>query len=420
MLRDPEAIPLVGVPRASERAYRTAPVLATERAIEHAVARGIEGHGRGLGHPRGGGRRAGHARALALGAPLAPRRRLAAVVGHRHLGPGRRTGRRGGRVGQDHRHGRCPGRLRGAAGHVVLGTSTSGQAARDLGPRGGHRRVADPGLAALAARARPVRAQPPPRPGARRGGHGGRPRHRLPPRPGPAGRGQGGHGRRRPPARCRSAVGALGALVERHGGVVHTLDQNVRQQDQAEREALADLRAGDVSRAVEFYVDARPGGHRSRTPRRRARQSWSTAWAADIGQGKDTAMFAWRRANVAELNRLARERMAAEGRLAGPELVARGGARYAAGDRIVTLAPAASGTVVTSERAWCTAVDLEHSALAARWRTARGTGFEREEIGADAAGPWVCHHGAPEPRGHHWTSPMSTKTVAGGSWPMWP
>jgi ATP-dependent exoDNAse (exonuclease V) alpha subunit len=46
--------------------------------------------------------------------------------------------------------------------------------------------------------------------------------------------------------------GALGALIERHGGAVHALEQNVRQQNHAEREALAHLRAGDVSRAVEF------------------------------------------------------------------------------------------------------------------------------------------------------------------------
>jgi hypothetical protein len=47
-----------------------------------------------------------------------------------------------------------------------------------------------------------------------------------------------------------SVGGAMGAVVERHGGVVHTLDQNVRQHDEAEREALAELRAGDVSRTV--------------------------------------------------------------------------------------------------------------------------------------------------------------------------
>ena len=49
-----------------------------------------------------------------------------------------------------------------------------------------------------------------------------------------------------------SVGGAMGALVERHGGIVHVLEQNVRQHDQAEREALGQLRAGDVTRAVEF------------------------------------------------------------------------------------------------------------------------------------------------------------------------
>jgi conjugative relaxase-like TrwC/TraI family protein len=42
VLRDPDAIPLVGVPRASERAYATAHVIATERSIEQAVERGVE------------------------------------------------------------------------------------------------------------------------------------------------------------------------------------------------------------------------------------------------------------------------------------------------------------------------------------------------------------------------------------------
>ena len=60
--------------------------------------------------------------------------------------------------------------------------------------------------------------------------------------------------------------------------------------------------------------------------------------------GKETGLYAWRRANVAALNRLARESMAAEGWLSGPELHAPGGARYAAGDMIVTLAPGAQAT----------------------------------------------------------------------------
>ena len=104
--------------------------------------------------------------------------------------------------------------------------------------------------------------------------------------------------------------------------------------------------------------------------------------ARDVLSGKDAAMFAWRRANVAELNRLARERMAAEGRLSGPELQAPGGATYATGDRIVTLAPAAEGQVVTSERGVVMAVDLEQVRIAIEMEDGRRYWFEQEAIGA--------------------------------------
>jgi hypothetical protein len=177
-----------------------------------------------------------------------------------------------------------------------------------------------------------------------------------------------------------SVGGAMGALFERHGGIVHTLDQNVRQRTEAEREALAELRAGNVSRAVGFYLGhGRVVCERTRTE---ALDTLVDQWAADTLSGKDAAMFAWRRANVAELNRLARERMAAEGRLTGPELVAPGGVHYAAGDRIVTLAPAAGGQVVTSERGVVRAVDLEDVRIAIEMEDGSRYWFEQEVIGA--------------------------------------
>lgn len=80
------------------------------------------------------------------------------------------------------------------------------------------------------------------------------------------------------------------------------------------------------------------------------------AWYADVRAGRDAAMYAWRRTDVDALNRIARDRFAAEGRLTGPELVAPGG-RHRVGDRIVTLAPAAEGQVVTSERGDVVSVD---------------------------------------------------------------
>jgi hypothetical protein len=176
--------------------------------------------------------------------------------------------------------------------------------------------------------------------------------------------------------------GALGALVERHGGVVHVLDQNVRQNDEAERAALAELRAGDVNRAVEFYVDQ----HRLTTERTRdeALAKLVDRWAGDALRDTDAAMFAWRRANVAELNRLAREQMVAHGRVHGPEMVA-SGARYAAGDRIIALAPLAEGHIVTSERGVVTEVDLEKRHLIVEMKNGRRFQLEQEAIATQLA-----------------------------------
>ena len=135
--------------------------------------------------------------------------------------------------------------------------------------------------------------------------------------------------------------GALGGLVERAGTVVHVLDENVRQADRGERRALNRLRAGDVDQAVDWYADH---GRIATAPTRdEALDAMVDAWLADTRAGLDTGLYAWRRANVAELNQRARAAWAADGHLAGPEVEAPGGRRYAAGDRIVTLAPGVDG-----------------------------------------------------------------------------
>ena len=95
-------------------------------------------------------------------------------------------------------------------------------------------------------------------------------------------------------------------------------------------------------------------------------------------------MYAWRRANVAELNRLAREAWRSMGRLGAEELTAPGGMAYAVGDRVVALAPGAGGTVVTSETGTVIALNDEQQSLSVRMddgdavRVLRGA-----EIGAD-------------------------------------
>jgi hypothetical protein len=109
-------------------------------------------------------------------------------------------------------------------------------------------------------------------------------------------------------------------------------------------------------------------------------------WAADVAQGADAAMYAFRRANVAELNRRGRQVWAAMGSLSGPELVT--GTPYWAGDRIVTLVPGARGEIVTSECATVLAVDVRRGELAATMDDGRV-----QHLGPDEVGPDQLAHG---------------------------
>jgi hypothetical protein len=155
--------------------------------------------------------------------------------------------------------------------------------------------------------------------------------------------------------------GALQALVTRHPDAVHYLTQNRRQHDPDEREALDQLRDGDIGEAVSWYethdrIHAVP-------IRDDALRAAVDAWAADIAAGHDAALYAWRRANVAALNQRARDWMDATGRLSGPEVVCPGGFAYQAGDRVVALAPGPGGTLVTSQRATVRSVDPQSCAV---------------------------------------------------------
>ncbi|HEV2760626.1 MAG TPA: AAA family ATPase, partial [Acidimicrobiales bacterium] len=163
------------------------------------------------------------------------------------------------------------------------------------------------------------------------------------------------------------AVGSGGgfeALVCRYGAAVHVLEDNVRQRDVATRAALEQLRAGDVAKAVASY--ARSGCIWTAPDRAGALEATVAGWAADMAEGRNAAMYAWRRANVAELNRLAREAWRSMGRLGTEELTAPGGTAYALGDRVVTLAPGAGGKVVTSETGMIIALSAEQQSLSLR------------------------------------------------------
>jgi conjugative relaxase-like TrwC/TraI family protein len=151
--------------------------------------------------------------------------------------------------------------------------------------------------------------------------------------------------------------GALAAILKRVGGTAHVLDENIRQADPNEREALEQLRSGEVDRALAWY--AANDRIRPSPDRDKAIRSTVDRWMADALAGRDSIMLAWRKESVRALNEQARARWAEAGKLTGPELVAPGGRRYAAGDVVVTLAPSAEGRLVTSQRGQVLAVEPE-------------------------------------------------------------
>src|SRR5581483_9499283 len=375
VLAVPDCVPLLGVKGARERTYATAATLATESAVAELVARGTGAATAAVVPGEVAEAAIAHAEDV-LGRPLtsgqtkavrgicSEGRRVSLVLGV--AGAGKTT------------MVRCAAEAYAAAGYDVVGTATSGQAARTLGREAGlteSRTIAsllwrlDHGTLELTARhvvvldeagmtddgdmlglltacdlakAKVILV----------GDH-----RQL----GPVGPG-----------------GALRALLNRHHGIVHVLAENLRQDDPNEREALRQLRGGTVSDAVAWYaandrIRIAPDAHE-------ARQTTVDAWYGDVRAGRDAAMYAWRRTNVDVLNRLARDRFALDGRLTGPELAAPGGRSYCVGDRIVTLAPGDDGQVVTSERGEVVSLGVQGDSLIVRMDDSRFERLQGDEL----------------------------------------
>lgn len=366
-------VPLVGVVGAHEQAYATAEVLATEQAIaahveelaerqwptvpHDAVASAIDAKEAQLGHALTAGQRD------AVELVCRSDRAVAVIVGV--AGAGKTTALDAATDALT------------AAGYSVIGAATSGQAARTLGTEAGiEARTVAPLLARLdqgtitvdqrtvvildeasmTADADLLRLVV----GVHRAGAKlvvvGDPRQLSSVGPG----------------------GALDAVLDRHPDIVTVLADNVRQLDPDERAALGQLRSGSVDDAVEWYVRA---GRTSIAPSRVAALAGTVeAWAIDVSAGYDTVMLAWRRADVADLNRLARARADQLGLIHGRDLIAPGGRAYAAGDRVVVLAPIPDAGLVTSQRAVVTAVDKRTLTLETGDRTVTLT---RQQIDAE-------------------------------------
>ncbi len=155
--------------------------------------------------------------------------------------------------------------------------------------------------------------------------------------------------------------GALDAVLDRHPDIVATLTDNVRQHDPDERAALDQLRAGSIDKAIDWYGCA--GRTAIASDRTTALAHMVDAWAADVDVGHDTVLLAWRRHDVADLNRLAHARADQSNRLHGPDLIAPGGRAYAAGDTIVVLQPTPDAGLVTSQRGTVTSVDRRQRSI---------------------------------------------------------
>ena len=119
---------------------------------------------------------------------------------------------------------------------------------------------------------------------------------------------------------------------------------------------------GTSATAVSWY--AGQGRVHAVPTRDDALQAAVDAWAADVAAGHETGLYAWRRANVAELNRRARAWMEASGRLSGPELACPGRCQLPGRRPRRHARPRTpSGSLVTSERATVEAVDLAGGSL---------------------------------------------------------
>jgi conjugative relaxase-like TrwC/TraI family protein len=350
VLASEQVVPLIGIAGAREQPYTATAVLATEQTIADTVER--------LAAKRGPEvdaeivRRATAAKQAELGRPLSAGQRRAVK---RVCGSGRPVDVVVGVAGSGKTTALdAASRALEAAGYRVFGTATSGQAARTLGREAAvpaatirsllwrldHGQVTlDPQTvvvldeAAMTADVDLARLLLCAERACSKVVLVGDPRQLTPVGPG----------------------GALQAVLERHPDIVTVLDHNLRQRDPAERQALDRLRAGGVDAAVGFY--AASGRIRIAATRTETLAAMIDAWVADTAAGHDTLMLAWRRASVADLNRLARARADERGWLAGDDLVTLDGRVYAVGDPVVTLGPNRDGQLVTSQRGRVVAVD---------------------------------------------------------------
>ena len=126
------------------------------------------------------------------------------------------------------------------------------------------------------------------------------------------------------------AGGVLGSLAKRHP--VLTLTENRRQNDETERQALHQLRGGDVDQAVGML--RQHGRVVTGSNAETVRDGMVADWWVHRSAGGSVLMMARRNADVDDLNRRARCHVAAAGELRGSPLVI-AGRPFQVGDQVI-------------------------------------------------------------------------------------
>ena len=166
-------------------------------------------------------------------------------------------------------------------------------------------------------------------------------------------------------------------LVERHGAMEIT--EVRRQRDDWQRAATRELATGRTQAAIERYDAA--GAIHGHDTREEARRALVADWMAD--RVRDPAasqmLLAYTRADVAELNRLARETLRAAGRLGPDQAVetTNGERAFAAGDRVMFLRNERSLGVKNGTLGTLTA--LGRSSMEVRLDDGRNLRFDRKD-----------------------------------------
>lgn len=179
------------------------------------------------------------------------------------------------------------------------------------------------------------------------------------------------------------AGGAFRGLAERLGAA--ELRQVRRQEHAWDRDALKDLRRGRVDRWAEAYREhgrlvSRPTAAGIRTA---LVDDW---WQTARGGECDAVMIAHRRADVAELNSLARDRMHADSQLS-PDEIRAGGTAFAIGDRVIARLNDRRAGLVNGCRGEVVALDIDGGSVRLRIGP---------EVECDVPGPYLeegwLHH----------------------------